>query len=870
MSFTFWRRHRRERELDEEIRSHQAMAARDKVERGDTPGDAGAAATREFGNVLRVKEITREMWGWGRLETWWQDLAYGVRVMRRNAGFTIVALVSLALGIGANATMFTVVSSVLLKPLPFRQSDRLVMVYSIGSMGRFTWDDGPLFDPEYLELHRITAFSDVAAFGGGQASLVDASEPVHVKRVEATASLFPLLAVQASRGRVFSEQDQASGASVVVLSDALWRGRYQADPGVIGRVVKIEGVPHTVVGVLPAGLEFPAGTDVWTPLSPRPGYRGNAYNRVIARLSPGASRDQARTEVEALLSILSQGLPDGRHADRVSIVDVRESMVGKVRWLLLVLLGAVGCIILIACTNLANLLMARAGGRAQEMSIRLSIGAGRPRLIRQLLTESVTLAVCGGALGMFLAATALPILLQWVPPDMLPRRGEVRLNWIVFGLTFVLSVVTGLTFGLLPALSASRATASQFRHLRSTRGTPTGDRRLNGLLVVTETALVLVLLVGAGLLLKSFWKLQHVDPGFRSEGLLTMTMLLPDRAYESSEAKREFNVRALERLQARPELGEVAAVNLLPFGLMRWGGDFQAEGADSSAASLIVAKPAVSENYFRTLGIPLKAGRFFESGDREGAPLVTIVSESVARASWPGRDPLGRRILMDDNTRNRWLTVVGVVGDVRQGSLEETPVPAIYVPLRQERRGFFLATMTYVMRPRAGAERVAAAGLREEVRALDPELPILRIARLDEILFMSMAEPRFRTTVLLIFAGLALVLAAVGIYGVVSYEVARRTGEVGIRRALGARSGDVIRLVIGRTAVLVSIGIAVGLAIAGATSRALASFLFAVEPTDAVTFAFVSAALCAVALVAALVPARRALAVDPVVALRYE
>ena len=869
--WTVWRRRRRDRDadLEDEVRGHLEMAIRDRVERGETREAAARAARLEFGNVAQVKEITREMWGWGSFERLKQDLAYGLRMMRRNPGFTATAIVSLALGIGANTAMFTVVNAVLLRPLPYHQADRLVMVYSVGSFGPFSWDDGPFFDPEYLEFRKLTAFSDVAAVGGGKVSLNDDGEPLHVQRGQVTASLFPLLGAQAALGRVFSDHEESSRAQVVVLGDPIWRGRYHSDPGVLGRTVKIDGVPHTIIGVMPAGFTFPTKAEIWAPLALRPAYRGNAFNKVVARLAPGVTPDRALRELEALLGTVGTDVEPRRRTTRATIVDLRESVVGKVRWLLQVLMGAVGCVILIACTNVANLLLARGGARAHEMSVRTALGAGRPRLLRQLLTESVLLAVCGGGLGLLLSTIALPVLLASVPIDMLPRAAEVRLSVPVLVFTLALSLATGLTFGVWPALSASRSGAAQFHQLRSVRGSTRGERRGRGLLIVVDTALVLVLLIGAGLLLKSFWSLRRVDPGFHAEGLLTMTVSLPERAYQTIDQSRAFFATLLGRLQALPVVGDPAAVNLLPFGLMSWAGDFEIEGREHEPVDLKVAKPAVSAGYFRAIGIPLSDGRFFEESDREGAPLVAIVSESVARSCWPNQSAIGRRIAMDDRSSSRWLTVVGVVGDVRQDSLESKPMPAIYVPIAQEARGFFLTSMTYVVRPQAETEVVAAA-LRREVRALDPELPIQRLARFDHILSTSVAEPRFRTSVLVAFAALALLLALVGIYGVVSYEVARRTAEVGIRRVLGAQNRDVLSLVVGRTAALVTLGIAAGLGVASLVTRTLKAFLFGVQPLDAATFMILPLLLGAVALLASWLPARRALSVDPISVLRHE
>ena len=683
-----------------------------------------------------------------------------------------------------------------------------------------------------------------------------------------TASLFPLLGVQAALGRVFDEREQSGNAPVAVLSDALWRSRYAADPGILGRAVRLDGVPHTIVGIMPVGFAFPAKAQMWVPLELRPTYRGNAYNRVVGRMAGGVSTAQATHEVEALLHEIRTTSRAADPSGGVSIVDLRESQVGKVRWLLLVLFGAVGCVILIACTNVASLLMARGGGRGREMSIRASLGASRVRLLRQMLTESAALAVCGGALGLSTAWVLLPILLRSVPEDMLPRAAEVRLDVGVLAFTFALSLATGLLFGMLPSLSASRAEAAQFHELRSVRGVTPAERRFRGGLIVLETALVLVLLVGAGLLLKSFWKLRHVDPGFRADGLLTMTVSLPERAYQSIEQRRGFSTSVLERLQQHPFIDGVAAINLVPFGIMGWQGDFVVEGRDDGELNLLVAKPAVSDDYFRVAGIPLKRGRFFRDDDGGAGQPVAIVSESVARACWPDRDPIGRRVKMDSSTR--WLTVVGVVGDVHQSNLEARPTPSIYVPLDQEWRPFFLASMTYVARPRVGEDSAAAAALRDAVRAVDPELPVQQMAGFDGLVVTSMAEQRFRTWLLSAFALMALALALVGIYGVVSFEVTRRIGEFGIRRALGARSADVLRLVIGRTALLVGMGLATGVPIARTAARVLETFLFSVEPTDAATFLLVSAGLGAVALLATWFPARRALSVDPMTALRHE
>ena len=500
------------------------------------------------------------------------------------------------------------------------------------------------------------------------------------------------------------------------------------------------------------------------------------------------------------------------------------------------------------------------------MSLRAILGARRGRLLRQLLTESLALAFMGGVLGVALAHASLPVLLRWVPPNVLPRTEEIHVDAAVLALAGALCLLTGLLFGIAPALSGSRRELRP-PNQRGTSGGARAERRVHGAFVILETALVLVLLIGAGLLLKSFWKLQQVDPGFRRDRILTVSISLPDRVYATTEQKREFYDRLLERLRAIPGAGDASAVNLVPFGPLLWQGDFAVEGQEREP-ELLVGKPAVSESYFQTLGIPLLRGRAFDDRDGPEAPLVAIVSEAVARRCWPGQDALGRRLTMDDPKKG-WRTVVGVVGDVRQESLAAKTLPMIYVPLRQESRSFFLGSMTYLARAQ-GDPVATAAALRAQVRALDPELPLQRVELLDDMLSGSMAQPRFRTAALLTFALLALLAALVGIYGVTAYEVTGRTAEIGIRRALGAQTSAVLRLVVGRSLGLVLAGVAAGILGALAVTRVLESFLFGVTPIDVTTFLAVSLALAAAATLASAGPAQRATRVDPTVALRYD
>jgi predicted permease len=551
-----------ERELDQELRFHIETRADDLARTGLPRDEALRRARLELGSLETHKEDYRAARGLRLFDELRQDLLYALRSFRRNPGFTAVAVTTLALGIGANTLFFTVVESVLLRPLPYHEPERLAMVYSIGSFGSYKWDDGPLLDPDHLELRGLRALSGVAAFSGGEVTLLHADEPARIAGAQVTPGLFPLLGETPLLGRVFADGERG----VALLGEALWRGRFQADPGVLGRSVTIEGEPHTIVGVLPARFAFPPKAQLWRPLELRPGYWANAMNRGIARLAPGVTHAQAQAQIETLLGNAARQAPENRRGPRrVRVVELRESLVGNVRTLLLVLLGVVAFVLLIGCANMANLLMARAGARAQEMAVRASLGASRARLLRQLLTESAALSALGGALGLLLVSAGLPALLGFVPANMLPRIEEVHVNGGVLGFTLLVSLFTGLLFGSAPALLLLRGAPGA--HAQRPGASALGrERRLHGTLIVAETALVLVLLVGAGLLLRSFRRLQQVDPGFRREGLLTLSVWLPERGYASrrpSATSTSAAAAAAERCAARPgQRGQPAAVRL--------------------------------------------------------------------------------------------------------------------------------------------------------------------------------------------------------------------------------------------------------------------------------------------------------------------
>jgi len=529
----YWVRHRQlERDLAEELETHRSLRQARLEASGMLRDEAAHASRRALGNVTLAVEDVHDIWAWCRLEELARDMSHAVRLLRRTPSFTSVAVLSLALGIGVNSAMFTVVESVLLRPLPYAEPDRLMMAYSVGSFGPISFRDGNFTEADYVEFQRLDAFSQLAAFSTFPASLTGEGEPIRVPRAQVTATFFPLMGVRPALGRALSAADNPTADTrAVVLSDALWRSRFRADPRVLGKPTVIEGIPHVVVGVMPAGFNFPAKTELWTPVEIRPTYRSNTTVRVIGRLAAGVSRERATAALQTTLTNLARARSaNGTFVDRerVTVVDLLESMVGRVRRLLFVMLGAVGCVLLIACTNIANLLMARAAARGPEMAIRTSLGAGRARLVRQLLTESIVLAFAGGALGLLLAYLTLPALLASMPPDLLPRADEVHPNRIVLIFTSGLSLLTGVIFGIAPALASSREAVIRPSHQRTGSGTP-DQGRMRSLLIVAEIALVLVLLVGAGLLMKSFWKLQRVNPGFRSEQILTMNVSLPDR-----------------------------------------------------------------------------------------------------------------------------------------------------------------------------------------------------------------------------------------------------------------------------------------------------------------------------------------------------
>jgi len=861
---------KREADLDAEVRSHLERAARERAERGEEKEEAERAARREFGNVGLVKEVTRNVWGWRWLEDLYEDARFGLRKLRQSPGFSTVAILTLALGIGANAAVFTVVNGVLLQPMPFPEPDRLFLVSFSPQHGPF--ETGPsLSDSDYLEFReQERLFEHLTSFTADRVNLTGAGDPAQIPAASVTTDFFSTLQAKLEMGRGFlAEEDQPGRDNVAVLSSRLWNERFGSDPQILGKTIRLDGISRTVVGIMPAGFGFPYDAEVWLPLAIRIDSH-NSYSRpVVGRLKAGISQQQALAELESFTQRLPRR-PGENKRDRVAqIIALKELLVANIRQSLLIFAGAVGFVLLIACANVASLFLARAAGRGQEMAVRNALGAGRWRLTRQLLTESTLVSVAGGAVGIVLAFWSVPALIALAPAGKIPRMEMIQIDASVLAFTFGLSMITGMVFGLAPALRATRRDVRESLN-RAGRSLTGGHEGMRSALAISEIALALILLTGAGLMLKSFLRLRAVNPGFEPGNVMTMTVDLPESTYRTAAQMRTFHARTLERLANLPGVLAAGAVNWRPLGNELTMGDFQVEGGQPLPPGYMVDKPCVSPGYFRAMGIRLLRGREFAESDDASAPGVVIVSQSVAHSLWPGSDPLGKRISMEDHPKpGDWLTVVGVVDDVKQRGLAKKSDPAIYQPYLQVAHAFFLSHMAFVARTASNPLGVAT-GMRGVLSDVDKDQPAQSIAAMDNLIAGTTAEPRFRARLLAVFAIMALALAIVGIYGLLAYSVAQRTREIGVRIALGAQTTDVVRMLLRSTLALVGAGILIGTAGALAVTRVLAKFLFEVKPGDPPTIVAVAFTLVCAALAACYIPARRAMKVDPMVALRYE
>jgi putative ABC transport system permease protein len=807
------------------------------------------------------------------MQTLWQDLRYGARTLLKNPGFTLIAVLTLGLGIGANTAIFSVANTALLRPLPYQNPDELVMVWETAPKLGFPHNDvAPANFIDWRDQNQV--FTQIAAFGGASLSLTGRGEPERIEGMRVSASLFPLLGVAPALGRVFTEQEDRSDAQgVIVLSHSLWQRRFGGDTGVIGQSLTLNNHSYTVIGVMPAHFRFPGREqEFWTPMAFEPDEaagRGDHYLSVAARLKPGVTRQQAQAEMDTIAARLQRQYPRTNTDQGVALVPLHEEFAGAIRKPLLILMGVVGFVLLIACANLTSLLLARATQRASELTIRAALGATRMRLIRQLLTESVLLALSGGAVGALLAIWGVDLLETLVPENLAQARGVV-VDGRVLGFSAAVSLLTGVAFGLAPALQISKLNLTEA--LKEGGRSGAGSRgRLRGALVVGEIALSLVLLTGAGLMIKSFYRLTGVDPGFQPDKTLTMRMQLSGEKYGDSVKRRAFYDQMLQQLQSIPGVQSAGVITQLPLATQGLSFSFSLEGQPPLPSANLpqAAFRVISQDYFRAIGIPLMRGRSFTPQDTADAQAVVVINRTMAERFWPGQESLGKRFKVgSSDSPNPWFVVVGIVGDVRQSSLDQVLKPEMYVSHLQDRR-FFAIPRDLVVRT-VGDPLAMAAAVRAEIWKLDKDLPLYRALTMEQMLSASVAGQRFNMLLLTVFAALALLLAAVGIYGLMSYATAQRTREIGVRLALGARASDVLRLVMKQGLILTISGVAAGLAGAFALTRVMTGLLFGVSATDPVTFTLIAALLTLVALLACWIPARRATKVDPMVALRCE
>ena len=804
-----------------------------------------------------------------------KDIRYGIRSLLKRPGLTAVALITLALGIGVNTAIFSAVDSVLLRPLPFKDPERVMAIWEhTPHLGIARNEFAPA---NYFDLrNQNQVFEGVGAFGDLSINLTGAGEPEQLDGQLVTANVFTLLGVPAAIGRTFAaDEDQLGREHVAVLSDALWKRRFNRDPGIINRSITLNGESFTIVGVMPAGFFFPVReTELWVPWAMEPGQaegRGDHYFRLVARLKPGVTREQANVEAESIAARLAAEYPRTNEGLGFLVNSFHLDYVGDLRRPILILFVAVGLVLLIACANVANLLLAQATTRRREIAIRMALGARRWAIARQLLTESLLLAVAGGLLGVLAAIWGVEALSKLLP-ESLSKLQAISVDARVFLFTGGVTLLTAIAFGVVPALHAARANPGDAlaETGRDLAGGLSG-RYLRRVLVIAEVALAVVLLAGAGLLIRSFNRLRQVDLGFKPDNLLTMRMVLPLPKYQKPETRRAFYDELLRRINEIPGVESTGINTRLPLSTSGMKFSFSVEGRTMPSDSNLpfAVYRVVNPDYFNAMGIPVQRGRVFDTRDNPDSAPALIVNRRLAEQFWPGEDPTGKRLKIGPpDSPNPWATVIGVVGDVRQTGLYGEQLAELYAPYAQERRSW-MSPRDLVVRTRGDAASLAGA-VREAVWAVDKDQPISNIRTMDQVLAAAISRERFQMLLLSLFATLALVLACVGLYGVISYAVAQRTHEIGIRMALGARPGDVLRLVIRQGMVLTIAGLVLGTAGGLAVTRVMTDLLFGVTATDTVTFISVGVLLLVVAFLACYVPARRATKVDPLIALRYE
>ena len=886
-----FRRKRKTSDFGAEIEAHIELETERLQEQGISHEDARTAARRAFGNMTRAQERFYESGRWLWWDHFWQDLRHGSRVLRKKPTFTIVAVLTLALGVGANTAIFSIVDAVLLRPLPYRDPDRLVRIYfnepGVGLRDiRFS-------KPEMDDLQtRAGVFEDVTPIFEGSENLTGAKQPERLEAVNGSFSYFSMLGVTPQIGRLFGPQDFVPGfASTAVISDGLWRRAYGADPNVVGRTLLLDTDPFTIIGVLPRGFRHPGPTvsgdvDVFgagglsgDPFPP-PIRRNRVLGSGIGRLKLGLTLAQAQARLTAMAAELRHDFPTDYPPQAqwtIEIQPLQETLVGNVRPMLLVLLGAVILIVFIVSLNIANLLLARASGRQQEMAVRLALGASRGRIVRQMLTESMLLSLIGGAAGIATAVGTLGFILRFVPSN-LPRLNEVRIDWVVLAFALLISTLTGLVFGLAPALhSAKVALSSAIREGGRGSGYSTKTGRLRDVLIVSELAFAVILMVGAGLLLRTLRDLLQENPGFYPTQVVTANTWLgvpndpKTDPYLSIPGMATFDRELLRRMKAIPGVELAAITSSLPttnsnpdaVGGLRIEGLAIEDRPVESSQDLRAERIRISPDYFKVLQATLLRGRSFTEGDEDSKQPVAIIDESTARKYWPTRDPLGRQVRFGNDPTKPWTIVVGIVKDIKSDGLDIDGVPHIYVSTYQDPS----KQVSVVLRTSLPATLLEPQ-IRHEIQSIDPGLPVFNVSSMNDVLDRSLASRRFSAQLVGGFAGLALLLASLGIYGLLAYMVSQRSREIGVRMALGAQRANILKLILQKGIVRAGVGVIAGLILSASTASMMASLLYGVRPHDPAVFLAVPLLLFAVAVVASYFPARRATKVDPMIALR--
>jgi predicted permease len=860
-----------DQEFTEEIQAYLDMVTEENIRQGLTPQEARRNALVEVGGVEQVQERVREIRMGQFIETTWRDIRFGVRALVHSPIFTVVTVLSLALGIGANTAIFSVVNGLLLRPLPYPESEQIVDVWHTPPQQSFPGLDRFSVSPaNYLDWKaQSNAFEQMAIYTYTGLSLSTSNDPLPLIGAAVSSDFFSVLRTNAMQGRTFTPDEEQPGRDqVVVISHGLWQRAFGANPNIVGQTLTLNSRSFTVVGIMPAGFQLPREADLWVPLAWDDKERQTRSIHdyiVIARLKQNVSLPQAQAEMSTISTRLEQQYPEENSGWGAVVIPLREDLVGDIRTALLVLFSAVGFVLLIACANVANLMLARGANRQKEIAVRIALGAGRARLVRQLLTESVLLAVTGGVLGLLLAVWGSRMLVRL---GSLPNSGDIGIDTWALGFTLLVSFAAGIIIGIVPALQFTKSSLSETLKQGSGRtgGSPMKQHTRKAL-VVSEVALSLVLLIGAGLMIRSFWKLQNVDPGFDTSNALTMSVALTPIRYSEPHQQLAFLDRAMEQIRAVPGVVSVGTTTTIP---LAGGGSTQPFSIEGRPTGTIAEQPMaqtryISPDYFKAIGIPLRQGRFFSDQDRDNSVPVIIISEAMARRFWPGENPIGKRLTPSFHSKEGAREIVGVVGDVKARGLDSDASTMMYLPYKQAPRPF----MSFVVRTSSNPESLVQPVSRA-IYSIDKEQALTDVQTMDQVLMQSLSDRRFNMTLLLTFAGVALVLAAVGVYGVMNYTVTLRRRELGIRMALGAKASDVLRLVLRQGLTLTLIGVGAGLISAYALTRLMASLLYGVTATDYLTFASVSAVLIVVGLAASFVPARRATKVDPTIALRTE